>query len=91
MNRFGIKEIDGREKFWSRYHGLVFPSVCRSPQYFLAQPSFAILAEVRDPKQAIPARITTHRLPPRILFPMEAAKAELEKAGLIALARDIDI
>jgi len=30
-------------------------------------------------------------LPPRILFSMEATKVELEKTGLTALAKDMDI
>jgi len=50
-----------------------------------------ILAEASDPKQAVPARITTHKLPPRISLSMEIAKVELEKAGLNVLARHMDI
>ena len=39
----------------------------------------------------MPTRTTTQRFPPRKLIFMEAAKAELEKGGPIALARDMDI
>ena len=41
--------------------------------------------------QAIPTRITTHRLPPRMSLSTEAAKVELENAGLNVLARHMDI
>lgn len=68
-----------------------FHLVSRIFYHLFALPPFAILAEARDPKQAIPARTTTHMLPPRILLSMEAAKMELENAGLKVLARHMDI